>query len=152
MLDFIKEQKQESVDLILAFASFQHIPSVAERGILIHYFYQTLHYGGTLAMTNWALSDWFRKQYAPAVRKSWVKHLYTIGRSDHRDIFVPWKGHEEHHRYYHLFSLKELEKLARKAGFVIEQLDYIDKFGHIVDSAKTANNSLLIARKSVFND
>ncbi len=151
MLQYIKMQKQESVDIILAFASFQHIVNTKEREILMHYFYQTLVYGGLVIMTNRAFSKWFRNKYIDSYKKSLRKYLYSFWKYDWRDIYVPWKWKDnDYARFYHLFSIKELQILAEQAGFIIEKSIYIDKKWQEVDSEKYANNSFIILRKWVY--
>lgn len=151
MLSFMKTQKQETADAILAFASFQHISTQAERQILMHYFYQTLKYWGILIMTNWAYSKRFRKKYHAACKKSFVKWMYSLWKSNFKDVLVPWKWKDkEFTRFYHLYSIKELKNLAEQAWFLVEELKYVDKNWQKVDNAQLANNSLIVLKKWVY--
>jgi SAM-dependent methyltransferase len=63
MGEFIVRQKQESFDVIIGVASFQHIPSSRERLFLMKHFYRALRYDGLLIMTNRSLSHWFLQKH-----------------------------------------------------------------------------------------
>jgi len=153
MLSFMRKQKQENIDCILAFASFQHISTDEERKLLMQYFYKTLKYGWTIIMTNWALSSRFRKKYKNELKKSIWKFVYSFGKYNYRDIFVPRKWKDvTHYRYYHLFSKKELKSLAKQAWFEIQDFLYLDKIWHKTKTEKLANNSFFILKKEIFVD
>lgn len=51
-----------------------------------------------------------------------------------------------------MFGLKEIKQLCQQAGFQIEALEYMDKAGQAVKHAKYANNSILIAKKDVYDN
>jgi hypothetical protein len=78
-------------------------------------FYRLLDYDGMLLMTNWSLSKWFVKKHRKAVLKARFMSLIQFDRSKSRDIMVPWtdtKTGKVYERYYHFFSLKELQNLS----------------------------------------
>lgn len=70
MLSFLQKSDQESVDIVLAFASFQHIASKQERIVIMKNIYRVLKYDGMVIFTNWALSSRFIKNYRKALIKS----------------------------------------------------------------------------------
>lgn len=142
IVNYIKTCKQESFDFVIGIASFQHIPTQRERLILIKNIYRVLRYQGKLIMTNRALSQRFFKTYKTQILKSLLRYLITLGRHNFRDIMVPRKTDKKiYYRFYHLFSLPELKRIADIGGFTIQKLEY-----------KNEQNSLLIAQKNVFAD
>lgn len=150
MLSFLTSVKQESLDAVLACASFQHLPSEAERLAVMKNAYRALNYGGVLIFTNWAFSERFLKTHWLIFLRSAFASFFSFGKRTWRDVFIPWKSkNETHYRYYHLFALEELKKLAEMSGFLVEELVYVDKKGKITHDWKQANNSFLLAKKEV---
>ena len=128
MSQILTSFERESFDVIVACASFQHLPSVEERRNLLKNCYKSLKYDGILLMTNWSLSTWFLKTYRKQVARSVLMRIFSIGKKDWRDIYVPWKqGDKTEFRFYHLFALAELKELLLTSGFVVEGLSYLDK-------------------------
>ena len=66
-----------------------------------------------------------------------------IPRKDHTDPTHQWS------RYYHLFTLYELQQLARHAGFVIRQCTYVAQDGSLTNNRRNARNSFLVLQKEV---
>ena len=81
------------------------------------------------------------------------RYLISRGKKEWNDLILPWiaKGHV-FHRFYHIFTLKELKSLATLSGFMISSLQYIDEKGKPTANWKDAKNTLLIAEKNVFTD
>ena len=147
---FITNFEQESFDLIVWTSSFQHIPTTKERSFLMKHFYRLLDYDGILLMTNWSLSDWFIKKNWKIVLKSRILSWFKFDKWSARDLMVPrtdnqWKVYE---RFYHFFSLKELERLAIFSGLTIKTNTYINENGEFTDDEKVSRSSLFIAEKN----
>jgi tRNA (uracil-5-)-methyltransferase TRM9 len=88
-------------DFAIAVASYHHIEGGEERLNALLELKRVLKPGGEAFITVW--NKW--------QTKFWLKS---------KDTQVPWKNKDEVvYRYYHLFSYRELEKLARKAGFEV---------------------------------
>lgn len=51
-------------------------------------------------------------------------------------------------RFYHFFSLKELESLTTFSGLTLKIAKFIDGDGHFSDNEKTSHSSLLVAIKN----
>ena len=143
MSQILTSFERESFDVIVACASFQHLPQVLERQRLIDMCYCLLRYEGLLMMTNWAFSKWFLKKHWRIFVKSGFKFLISLGK--------PWVGKDSLElRYYHLFSLEELRLLLTNGGFRIKKLSYVDRRGEEVSSWKNSNNSRFVAVKTIF--
>ena len=148
---FMQNAGQEEYDVIVACASFQHLPSVEERKNLLKNCYKSLKYDGILLMTNWSLSSWFLKTYRKQVARSILMRIFSIGKKDWRDIYVPWEqGEKTEFRFYHLFALVELKELLLTSGFVVEELLFLDKKGEKIADRRKSNNSFFCAKKTVF--
>lgn len=124
---------------IFSIAVLHHIPSEEFRLKFLTEIRRALKPRGFLILTVWNL----RKNY-------WLLLKYTIlkfiGKSklDSGDVLWPWKnsgGQTVVDRYIHCFTLKELERLTRKAGFEIKETGFLDR-----GKSKKAN-IFLIAEK-----
>ena len=145
----IKNFEQESFDLIVWTSSFQHIPTNKERSFLMKNFYRLLIYDGMLLMTNWSLSDWFVKKNWKTVMKARLKSWLKLNNKA-RDIMVPWtdENWKVYERFYHFFSLKELENLSRFSWLTSKINTFIDWNGEFTDNEKISRSSLFIATKT----
>ncbi len=70
--------------------------------------------------------DFWRRKVAPKLILKYA-FLKLIRRSklDFKDVFIPWKdsrGGVLIQRYFHCFTKRELENLAKEAGFVIKKI------------------------------
>jgi ubiquinone/menaquinone biosynthesis C-methylase UbiE len=151
IIKYIKSCTQESFDFVLGIASFQHIPNKKERFFLIKNIYRILKYDGTLIMTNRSFSRRFLKKYKKEILRSLWKYISGFWKQrDWNDLMIPRKhGKTISKRFYHIFTLKELQKFLTMSGFIIDRLAYLHK-GKLVDSWKKSQNSLVIASKSIF--
>ncbi len=151
IVDYIKWCKQESFDFVVWIASFQHIPTDKERFYLIKNIYRILNYEWKLLMTNRSFSRRFLKKYQTDVLRSLGKYIISFGKHQWNDIMIPRKnGNTMAKRFYHIYTLAELKKFISLSGFVTEHIEYLDRW-QFVPSWKTSQNSLVIAKKTVFN-
>ena len=146
----VKNFEQESFDLIVWTSSFQHIPTTKERSYLMKNFYRLLSYDGILLMTNWSLSSWFVKKNWKAVWNARLKSRLRLDSSIARDLMVPWtdKDGKIYERFYHFFSLRELERLSTFSGLSIKRNTFIDDKWNFTDNEKISRSSLFVASKS----
>ncbi len=146
----VKNFEQESFDLIVWTSSFQHIPTAKERSFLMKNFYRLLDYNGMLLMTNRSLSDWFIKKHWKIVIKSKFLSWLKFGKWSSRDLLVPrtdenWKVYE---RFYHFFSLKELENLNHFSWLTLKINTFIDWDGKFLNNEKISRSSFFVATKT----
>jgi len=143
----VKNFEQESFDLIVWTSSFQHIPTSKERSYLMKSFYRLLDYDGMLLMTNRSLSDWFIKKHWEIVMKAKILSRFKW---NSRDLMVPrtdenWVVYK---RFYHFFSLKELENLAIFSWLSLKKNTFIDWDGQFTDNERISRSSFFAATKS----
>lgn len=120
MTDFLSETEQESYDLIIGIASFHHLPSMSLRVITAQYIYSALDYDGLCFLTNRSDSKRFRSKFKKSIVAARRKSIISFGIYRPNDLFLPRKSDKDNkvfHRYYHIFSLSELSKIAKVSGF-----------------------------------
>ncbi len=150
---YIKKNKQESLDIIIGIASFQHAPNEKERLFLMKSFYKSLKYWGKLIMLNRSISKWFLKRYKKTIKISILKSIYTLWKHSWRDLQIPWENKwKTHYRFYHIFNKKKLIILWKSAWFKINELSYIDKSWQRTNDWRKSNNTLFIWEKEVFQN
>jgi len=124
-LDWWKGEKYNVVFLI---ATLHHIPSRDLRKKVLENVDKILAPNGFLIMTNWAL---FRKKYLMLVTKNIILKLFGRSELDFGDAMVPWKSNESGkavaERYVHAFTLRELKRLVKGAGFEVLENFFIRK-------------------------
>ena len=147
----IKNFEQESFDLIVWTSSFQHIPTTKERSFLMKNFYRLLDYDWMLLMTNWSLSKWFVKKHRKAVFKARFMSLIQFDWSKSRDIMVPWtdnKTWKVYKRFYHFFSLKELQNLSDFAWLTTKLNVFVDQDANFTYNERISRSSFLVATRT----
>ena len=151
MITYLWNLPQESVDIILAFASFQHLPDEQQRIALLKNCYRVLNYDGIIIFTNRACSKWFLKTHWKPVTIALLKSMMNFGKTTRRDVMIPrTNDNKTQYRYYHLYSLDELKRYTEFSWLKIKEIEYLDKKWIITNTRKDANNSILVAKKTVF--
>jgi len=151
IVHYLKWLKQESFDFVFGIASFQHIPTIKERFFVVKNVYRILKYDGELIMSNRSFSWWFIRKQQTHLLHSLRKYIISLGKHQRNDLLVPRKnGKTIDKRYYHIYTLGELETIVSLSGFVIETIWYLNKW-KIISSWKDSQNSIIVAKKSIFN-
>ncbi len=122
-LDF----KENDFDIIFIIASFHHLKLRKDRIKMLIKIEKWLKKDGIIIMTNWNL---FQKKY--------LKHIFNLKKKSWNDFSIPWKNKDRHiivNRFYHGFTLKELEKLLEKTEFNIIKNSYSDLRKNIITIA-----------------
>ncbi len=104
--------RDESFSTVLYVATLHHLPSKELRLRSLKETRRVLKEGGKLIVSAWAL---FQPRF---FKKLPLILLNPVRRREFGDLYVPWRTREKlYHRYYHLFTKKELIDLIREAGF-----------------------------------
>ncbi|USN57520.1 MAG: hypothetical protein H6766_03670 [Candidatus Peribacteria bacterium] len=101
-------------------------------------------------LTNRARSDWAKEKYARGREFHLRQRIQTGAKRTSGDQMIPRidpDTRETHQRYYHFFSLPELQSHLDSER-EIRTLDYIDRDGSLTSSVRLARNSLVIASKT----
>ena len=118
-------------DKIFSIAVLHHIPSKKFRLKFLKEAKRVLKDNGLLILTVWNL--WKEKPIKKCLNsgfKQFKRFLRLDGKSklDFKDIFYPWKNQKGEilaQRYIHCFTIRELKKLAQKAGFRIKEIGFL---------------------------
>ncbi|HNV97285.1 MAG TPA: class I SAM-dependent methyltransferase [bacterium] len=105
--------KESSFDIIFLIASFHHLRTKKQRTELLKKMRDWIKPDGIIIMTNWNLwNDIYFKKY--------FKYLFDLSyKKTLKDFIVPFKdstGRSLGKRFYHAFTLKEIEKLVKNTG------------------------------------
>jgi len=133
---------ENNFDRVYSIAVLHHIPSNDLRADALREIKRVLKPNGLLILTVWNL--WQRKTAWEHFFKNSLLKIIGKTKLDFKDIFVPWKdenGQVIAQRYYHLFTKKELKKMAERAGFKIK------KIGILKRPEKKDSNIYLVAEK-----
>jgi len=101
-------------DKVYSIALLHHIPSEEFRIKVLNEAKRVLKKGGILVLTCWKIH---RLREIFTLLKYTLLKLIGQSKLDFKDVFLPWG--KKVLRYYHCFSKKELENLAKKAEFEI---------------------------------
>lgn len=118
-LDRIKEN---GFDHIFCLAVLPHIPSPELRTKVLEQLKNKLSPDGRLVLSAWNL--WTKPAFRRLLLKAWGLKILGRNEADYNDLVFPWKnsaGQEVSQRYYHAFTKKEWQKLARLSDLKIEK-------------------------------
>lgn len=96
---------------LFCIAWFHHISNIKQRIITLRHWYNLLSAWERVYMTNWALES-------PVNKKRYINSMIQNSENEfwwHDFSIKIWK----HNRWYHSFSLSELDYLAKEVGFTI---------------------------------
>jgi len=130
-------------DKVFSIAVLHHIPSNEFRMEFLKEIRRVLKPKGKIILTVWNLYS--KKGVSLSLIKYTLLRLFGKSKLDKGDIFYPWRdfeGNIKAERYFHCFKKRELSKLVKKAGFLVEELDFLPR-----GKAKEAN-IYLVAVKS----
>jgi ubiquinone/menaquinone biosynthesis C-methylase UbiE len=153
IINYVKWLEQESFDFVVWLASFQHIEKNKEKFLLMKNFYRILKYDWKLMMLNWSFSKWFIKKFRIQILNSFWKFIISFGKKDWKNIFIPRTDRNKvFHRFYHIYTIKELKKLVLMSWFLVRKLWYLDKKWNYINNWIDSKNSILIVEKNVFEN
>ncbi|MCP4523667.1 MAG: class I SAM-dependent methyltransferase [Candidatus Gracilibacteria bacterium] len=109
MID-IDSLEEKYTDIFL-YASFHHLKSISDRFDVLQKAYELLETGGRIYLTNWALDSQLNKK-----RYSEAQIPNSVNEYGSTDFNIKLGGHD---RYYHCFSIDELQCLFKETGFTI---------------------------------
>ena len=151
MISYLANQPQESADIILAFACFQHLPDEQQRIALLKNCYRVLRYNWIIIFTNRACSKWFLKTHRKPICLAWLKSIINFWKTTRRDVMIPRTSDNwTQYRYYHLYSLDELKRYSEFSWLKEITIEYLDRKWQITRMRENANNSFLVAKKTIY--
>ncbi|MFA5051149.1 MAG: class I SAM-dependent methyltransferase [Patescibacteria group bacterium] len=137
--------ENQKFDIIFSIAVFHHIPSDLFREQVLKECYRVLKPGGYLILTTWNLWQTkllFKYKLWPVFFGWRPKNL------DWRDTLISWKEKRGTiHRYYHIFTFRELRKLVKNNGFQIIDQYYSKRESNFRTNWTKGHNLVIIAKK-----
>ena len=153
MVSFFKEIWSEEYDVVIAVASFHHLPTQDQRAYVLDWIYECLSYDGIFTMTNRCYSDWFNEKYRLEIRSASWKNIATLGYYNKNDIMVPWKDSQWvliSKRLYHIFSQSELSRLLKASWFSNIEHFYVNNEGIETQNVREWRNIVSFMRKTIY--
>ncbi len=115
-------------DKVYCIATLHHIPSKEIRKEVLEEMRRVLKPNGLLIITVWNL--WQRKTAWREFVRATIKKVFGLSKLDFKDVLFPWKnnfGQILAQRYFHLFTRKELKRLAEGVGFKVKRSGLTDR-------------------------
>ncbi|NDK08051.1 methyltransferase domain-containing protein [Candidatus Gracilibacteria bacterium] len=118
----------EKFDYIFFIASFHHLKTIEERIEVLKQTKKLLNTNGTIFMTNWALNSELNSE---KYKESMIENSKNEFLSQDYNIKIG-----EFIRYYHSFSLQELDYLFKNTGFEIVENRLFDNKRNFISIIK----------------
>lgn len=135
--------ENESLDTVLAIASFHHLPTKKLRKKCLSEIHRTLKKEGYLILTVWNL---FQKKYIKYFFQSILGSIIYLGLNQSwNDLWVKWSNHKRK-RYYHAFLPNELKNYFSSDQWKIIDLFFVKK-GKKVPFSKAFNICMIVKKK-----
>ncbi len=119
----IEEINNNEYDYIFLIAVILHIPGKDNRLKVIIDLAKKLKKNGILVISAWDILN--QKKYKKIIIKNTIKNFLCLNKFEKNDLLFPWKsnnGKELSLRYYHAFTIKELNGLAKNSGLKKEKI------------------------------
>jgi ubiquinone/menaquinone biosynthesis C-methylase UbiE len=107
----------EKFDEVWAIASFHHLPTEELRKKAFQEIKRVLKPKGELILTVWNI--WEEDRLQDVRMKAFWRTLF-LPQWHRSDMLIPW-GKHKFPRYYHAFTVSEMEELIRAEGFLVLQ-------------------------------
>lgn len=131
-------------DVIFCLATLPHLPSEEMQVKFLENIRASAKPGAKLILTCWNLwqSKFIKYQVKMIVNFS-INKILGKGECDWGDFYIPWKkrGVAPISRFYHAFTVSELNSILIKAGWEVEEIGYKERNG------KKRFNLFAVARK-----
>ena len=133
--------RNDFFDKVFCLSVFHHIPSKRYRLQFLKEIKRVLKPGGFLILTVWNLFP--KRKIHRLLLKYTILKLIGKSKLDFGDIFLSWKDSESKvviDRYIHVFSMGELKRVFKRAGFDIQE-------SKIIQRSQRESNIFVLAKK-----
>jgi SAM-dependent methyltransferase len=116
-------------DYVFCVAVLHHLPGFDSRLQALKQLKNKIKAGGKIILTVWNM--WPQKKYFRMNLKFALLKIFGRNKTDFGDVFFDWRapGGMMSKRYYHMFTKRELVKLAKKTGLKIKKY-FKDKYNY----------------------
>lgn len=151
MLTYLEQQASGKVDLVISFASFQHIPDMETRVQVAQQIYRVLSYEGQWISVDRSRSQRLIQRYRISLYSSFKARITSRGSHEWNTLSIPFSDQgQTHYRLYHIFTRPERRRLTRKTGFQTQQRAYSSQNGAFHTSWWKARNLCLCLTKTIY--
>lgn len=119
-----------SFDVIYCLAVLPHLPGRETQVKFLENIRKSAKPGAKLILTCWNLwQPKFIKYQAKMIVNCIIDKILGKGQYDWGDFYIPWKkrGVEPISRFYHAFTVSELNSILKKAGWEVEEIGYKER-------------------------
>ncbi|MDP3056982.1 MAG: class I SAM-dependent methyltransferase [bacterium] len=137
---------ENSFDIIYCLATLPHLPGREMQINFLENVRKIAKPGAKLIITCWNLWQFkFIKYQAKMIVNCITDKILGKDEYDWGDLYIPWKkrGVPPIFRFYHAFTLAELNSILKKAGWEVEEIGYKNRNG------KKNFNLFAVARKPI---
>jgi 2-polyprenyl-3-methyl-5-hydroxy-6-metoxy-1,4-benzoquinol methylase len=116
-------------DYVFCIAVLHHLPSADLRLQALKQLKNKIKANGKIVLTVWNM--WPQEKYRKMIYKFTLLKFFGRFKADFGDVLFDWRAPNSQmsKRYYHMFTKREVEKLAKKAGLKIEK-SFKDNFNY----------------------
>jgi len=155
MIHGLSQISDESIDVIISHASFQHLPDIHSRTIVLQHIYRVLRYGGKYITVDRSRSLRMIKKHRKPLLQALRTSLLSGWKNQRNNLMIPFSNGEEdknqsYDRLYHIFTRPELHTLLQLNSFVIEEIAYSNQNGKFHHNRQEARNICTVVRKDIF--
>ncbi len=151
MIHYLESCENESIDIVICVASFQHIPDIKSRNLFLQQVYRVLKYDWSFISIDRSRSQWMVTKHWNHITQSIKKYITSFWKREWNNLLIPfqdkWKKNE---RLYHIFTLREIRKLLSKHGFLHGEFIYSSQKWDFHHNIFNARNICTYVRKKVF--
>lgn len=139
---------ENSFDVVYCLATLPHLPGSQLQVKFLENIRSSAKPGARLILTCWNLwQSKFIKYQLKMIVNCIIDRILGKNECDWGDFYIPWKkrGVEPINRFYHAFTISELNSILLKAGWEVEEIGYKDRNG------KKKFNLFAVARKPIIS-
>jgi len=116
-------------DYVFCIAVLHHLPSADLRLQALKQLKNKIKANGKIVLTVWNM--WPQEKYRKMIYKFTLLKFFGRVKADFGDVLFDWRAPNSQmsKRYYHMFTKREVEKLAKKVGLKIEK-SFKDNFNY----------------------
>jgi 2-polyprenyl-3-methyl-5-hydroxy-6-metoxy-1,4-benzoquinol methylase len=136
----------QNFDVVFCLATLPHLPGEKMRLEFLKNIRMVVKPGGLIVVTCWNLwQPKFLKYQLKSIANFITDKIFGKNEHDWGDFYIPWKkrGVEPINRFYHAFTISELNSILKKAGWEAEEIGCKER------GEKKRFNLYAVARKSM---
>lgn len=148
MTTYLEKEPDRSYDIIISWASFQHITTIKQREKTLFHIHRALKVWWIHITINRSRSYWMIQKHYKALLHSVKERFISWWYHTFSDLQIP-RTQKDHttYRYYHIFWLQELYLLHKRNNFTIINSWYTSKTWTIIKDRRYARNTLIVGQK-----